>query len=386
MDEKELQKKLEGYFTWFHSHPETAMEEFETTFHIKHLLAENGISVLDNNMKTGVLAEIHGKKDKPVIALRCDIDALPIEEAADVSYRSKNPGKMHACGHDFHTTALIGAALLLKEQEKELEGTVKLLFQPAEEASHGAEQVLKTGVLNDVEEIYGLHVQAGLKPGAISVVASADHAAVDRFTINIKGTGCHAAHPDTGTDPIVTAAQLINILQTIVSRNISAFDRAVVSVTRLETGTTWNVIPSSAQIEGTVRTLNKDIRQKIINRIKEICDGTAIASGTKIQFNWYPGCPSTNNDAKLVEFVKDIAKGLGLETQEAVPSMGGEDFSCYQEKIRGAFWSIGVGSDAPLHNPFFKADKSVLSTAAKILAAVGKNRLKQIDAKRHLTK
>jgi N-acetylcysteine deacetylase len=378
MDEKVLYKALQSHFEWLHRHPETALEEFETTAYIKQFLTKNGVEILDCNMQTGLAAVIHGKRKEPVVALRCDIDALPIEETAEVAYRSENAGKMHACGHDFHMTALLGAVLLLKEKQDELEGTVKFLFQPAEEAQHGAEHVLETGVLDDVNEIYALHVEPGLNPGTVAVIAGTDHAAVDRFAIDIEGVGCHAAHPDCGIDPVPAAAQLIQAFQTIVSRNISAFDRAVISVTKIQTGTTWNVIPSSAQMEGTVRTLKKTTRRQISRRMREICEGIATASGTQIRFSWYPGCPPTNNDAELAAFVKDTAVSLGLETQEAVPSMGGEDFSCYQEKIRGVFWRIGVGDTSPLHNPMFKADTSGLLAAAKMLAAISQNRLKYI--------
>ncbi|WP_444641311.1 amidohydrolase [Caproiciproducens sp. R1] len=380
MDEKALQNTLEEHFSWLHRHPETALREFETTAYIKRILTENGVEILDSGLQTGLVAVLRGKKEKPVVALRCDIDALPIEETADVPYRSENPGKMHACGHDFHTTAMLGAALLLKQKEANLEGTVKLLFQPAEEAGHGAEHVLKTGALDDVEEIYGLHVAADLPAGTVAVTAGADHAAVDRFVVDVTGLGGHAAHPELVIDPILAASQLTIAFQTIVSRSISAFDRAVISVTRVESGSTWNVIPSSAQLEGTVRTLDKTVRQKIVRRMKEICEGIATVSGTSIRFHWYPGCPSTNNDAELAAFIKDTAESLGLRTQEAVPSMGGEDFSCYQEKIRGAFWMIGVGDTAPLHNPSFKADRSGLTGAAKLLAALGERALTRINS------
>ncbi|MDF1493998.1 amidohydrolase [Caproiciproducens sp. CPB-2] len=380
MDEKTLQNTLEEHFSWLHRHPETALREFETTAYIKRILTENSVKILDSGLQTGLVAVLRGKKEKPVVALRCDIDALPIEEAADVPYRSENPGKMHACGHDFHTTAMLGAALLLKQKEADLEGTVKLLFQPAEEAEHGAEHVLKTGALDDVEEIYGLHVAAGLPAGTVAVTAGADHAAVDRFVVDVTGLGGHAAHPELVIDPILAASQLTGAFQTIVSRSLSAFDRAVISVTRVEAGSTWNVIPSSAQLEGTVRTLDKAIRQKIVRRMKEICEGIATVSGASVRFHWYPGCPATNNDAELAAFVKDTAQALGLRTQEAVPSMGGEDFSCYQEKIRGAFWMIGVGDTAPLHNPSFKADRSGLTGAAKLLSALGERALTRINS------
>lgn len=373
-----LQKILEEYFEWFHRHPETALEEFETTEHIKKVLEQNNIEIINSSLKTGLVAIIRGKREKPVIALRCDIDALEIQEETELSYQSENPGKMHACGHDFHTTAILGAALLLNERKQELEGTVKILFQPAEEANHGAEKVLETGVLDDVDLIFGLHVIPDMEPGTVVFTEGGNYAAVDKFVVDIEGIGSHAAHPHKSIDPIVVSAQLINAFQTIISRGLDPFDNAVISVTSIHAGTTWNVISASAQMVGTVRTFNKDTRDGIHMRMAEICKGIGSAFGAKVNFNWYPGAPATNNDPGLIRLTKDIAGEEGMNTIIGHPTMGGEDFACYQERIKGAFIEIGIGESYPLHHSKFKVDKSVLYSTAKLFAEIGEKSIKTL--------
>ena len=366
-----LQKELEEYFEWFHRHPETALEEFETTEHIKEVLKQNNVEIINSSLKTGLVAVIRGKSEKPVVCLRCDIDALPIQEETVLSYQSETPGNMHACGHDFHTTAILGAALLLNERKQELEGTIKILFQPAEEANHGAEKVLETGILDDVDLIFGLHVIPNIESGTVVLTEGASYAAVDKFVVDIEGIGSHAAHPHKSVDPIVVSAQLVNAFQTIISRGIDPFDNAVISVTSIHAGNTWNVISASAQMVGTVRTFNKDTRNGIQMRMAEICEGIGSAFGAKIIFNWYPGAPATNNDPGLIRFAKDIAEQKGMKTIIGHPTMGGEDFACYQERMKGAFIEIGVGESYPLHHPKFKVDMSILYSVAKLFAEIG---------------
>lgn len=362
-------------FEWFHRHPETALEETATTARIRAFLQSHGVELLDFPLKTGVVAVIQGAGAGPVVALRADIDALPIEEKTALPYRSEHPGKMHACGHDFHTTALLGAALRLQQRRERLHGTIKLLFQPAEEADHGAEKVAATGILKDVSRIFGLHVAAMAEPGHIYLVKGPDSAAVDRFTVTLTGKGCHAAYPNLGTDPIVAAAGLIQSFQTVVSRNVDPFDQVVVSVTHIEAGDTWNVIPSVAQLEGTVRTLKPETRQFIRARLEEICAGARQSLGVEAAFEWIPGAPSTNNDPALVDFVRQTAEELGFAVSDGKRSMGGEDFSVYQQTIPGAFFRIGVGGEYPGHNPQFQVDERVLPRAAELMAAVGERAL-----------
>lgn len=368
---KSFDKILHEEFEWLHRHPELALQEIETTAHIKKFLQNHGIEVLELPIETGVLAVIRGKSSHPVVALRADIDALPLQEETELPYVSEYPGRMHACGHDFHTTSLLGAAILLQAHKDELEGTVKLLFQPAEETASGAEKVLATGVLNDAAAIFGLHVRADAVPGTIYVKPGSDHAAVDRFQIDIQGIGTHAAHPNLGTDPIVASAALIQGFQTVVSRNVDPVCESVVSITRIESGRTWNILPGEAQLEGTMRTFDEDTRKLIKNRLETITAGIGISYDVKTLFNWLSGTPATNNDAALVEFVRRTADGLGYQVETAVASMGGEDFAVFQQKIPGVIWQIGVGSKCFLHHPEFSADISALPIASRFMAALG---------------
>lgn len=372
---------LDEIFEYFHKNPELAYEEVKTTNHIRMLLEKRNIEIIDTALKTGLVGIIRGKKEKPVVAIRCDIDALPINEETELEYKSSIDSKMHACGHDFHTTSIIGAAYLLKEKENELEGTVKLLFQPAEESSHGAEEVIKSKVLDDVDAIFGLHVIPNVEVGEIGTIVGHGAAAVDRFLIDVEGVGCHAAHPDEGIDPIVVSCQIVSAFQAIVSRNINPFDQALISVTSIHGGNTWNVIPSSAQLEGTVRTLNPHTREFVSKRMKEVSENVGKAFGANITFQWFPGPPATDNDPEWVDFVRDIAKDEGLKNVKINPSLGGEDFAFYQEKIQGAIASIGIGNTYPLHHPKFAADKKALIPSAKLFAAIAEQALIKLRKK-----
>ncbi|GHV96178.1 putative hydrolase YxeP [Spirochaetia bacterium] len=376
MDKETLQQTLEGHFKWFHRHPEPSNGERETTTQIRRILDEAGIEVLDVNLKTGLVARIQGTKNKPetgierVIALRADIDALPVTEESGLEYASENAGVMHACGHDFHLSALLGAALLLREQREDLPGTVKLLFQPAEEGGGGARQVLASGVLQDVNEIYGLHVAADLPPGLIAVSPGATHAAVGSFKIIILGKGGHGAYPQQSRDPVPVAAQIVNAAQTIVSRNTSPFEHSVLSFTHVEAGNTWNVIPETALLEGTFRAFSDEKLAWIAHRLEQVSRGIAVACEVEIDFSWEMCTSATCNDPALTDFVIETAKARGLETAPSVPGMGGEDFAYYQKTIPGVFWTIGVGSPQGHHHPGFIADPAPLSTAAELLAAL----------------
>jgi amidohydrolase len=379
MDRAALQQKLEEHFRWFHRRPEPSNREIETTSQIRRILDGAGVEVIDSTLKTGLAARVRGKKQEPVIALRCDIDALPVTEATELDYASENPGFMHACGHDFHICALLGAALLLKEGAENLDGSVTLLFQPAEEGGDGALQVLGTGVLDNAAEIYGIHAVAELEPGLISVSPGATYATVGAFRILVKGKGAHGAAPHQSWDPITAAAQLINAAQTIVSRNTAPFDQAVLSFTRVEAGNTWNVIPETALLEGTFRAFGDEKLEFIAKRLEEVSCGIGAASGVNIDFSWRVYTSATNNDPALVEQVIKTAKSLGLETVPSLPNMGGEDFALYQKKIPGVFWTIGVGSPEGHHHPGFIANPAPLSSAAELFAAIAKDSLRRLS-------
>ena len=367
MERKALEQKLTGFFEELHMHPELSYEEYETTERIKRELAAAGIEILQIPLKTGVTAIVRGAKPGKTYGLRCDIDALPIEEETDLPYKSKTPGKMHACGHDFHTAAVFGAALLLQERKEELQGTVKILFPPAEDSSHGAETVLETGVLSDVTAIFGLHTAAYLPVGTLGIRAGSVMAAVDRFELNITGTGCHGGHPDEGVDTILVAASVIQAFQSIVGRNLNPFHTGVVSVTRINGGNTWNVIPDKVELEGTVRSMEKDDRIFIERRMREIAEHTAAAYGANAELLWYPGPPATVNEKAWSAFAQKVAEESGFEVVPQRNSTGGEDFAFYLEKIPGCFINVGTGVGYPNHHPKFYADEAALTPAAEYL-------------------
>ena len=367
MERKALEQKLTGFFEELHMHPELSYEEYETTERIKRELAAAGIDILQIPLKTGVTAIVRGAKPGKTYGLRCDIDALPIAEETDLPYKSKTPGKMHACGHDFHTAAVFGAALLLQERKEELQGNVKILFQPAEESSHGAETVLETGVFSDVTAIFGLHTAAYLPVGTLGIRAGSVMAAVDRFELNITGTGCHGGHPDEGVDTILVAASVIQAFQSIVGRNLNPFHTGVVSVTRINGGNTWNVIPDKVELEGTVRSMEKDDRIFIERRMREIAEHTAAAYGANAELLWYPGPPATVNEKAWSAFAQKVAEERGFEVVPQRNSTGGEDFAFYLEKIPGCFINVGTGVGYPNHHPKFYADEAALTPAAEYL-------------------
>lgn len=379
--EQEFEQYLIRQFEWFHRHPELSYEEVETTAKIRELLTEAGIEVLPYPLATGLAAVVHGEKETEndrgrVIALRCDIDALPIVEETEIPYMSETEGKMHACGHDLHITAGVGAAILLKERCKEWSGTVKFIFQPGEEDAHGALKVLETDVMDDVERIWGFHADPTNGTGVIGIREGYVTAAVDRFVIRVKGIGCHGAHPDDGIDPILTASAVIQGLHSIISRNINAFHPALLSVTRMQAGTTWNVIPAEAELEGTVRTMDREDRVLYEKRVRETAEHIAAAYGAKAEVEWIFGAPATYNDGRMAQLCEKIAQKLGMETVPEEDSLGGDDFSYYEDKdtmgreIPGCYLKIGTGVGHPIHHPAFCVDESVILPAAKYLAEV----------------
>ena len=369
MDLKEL-------YYWFHKHPELAYNEFETTAKIRDVLQKAGIEILNTDLKTGLIARVTGEQPGKTIALRSDIDALPIQEENDFAYVSEHPGVMHACGHDFHITALLGAAVLLQEQRDRLKGNIYLIFQPAEEAPGGAGQMVATGLLDEIDEYYAIHTAAGQETGTVAISEGAVMAAVDRFTIQIDGRGTHAAHPDQGVDPIVTAAAMIQNIQTIVSRNLDPFTAGLVSVTHIEGGNTWNVIPEHVFLEGTVRSLSSESRSLIHDRLIDIADHTAASYGAKALLQWMEGPPAVINDRSLCQRAREAADLAGLRVIEERPSLGGEDFSLYLKEgktgvpHKGAFLRMGTGGSYPNHHPKFTADPEALEKATLFLANI----------------
>ncbi|WP_338453330.1 M20 peptidase aminoacylase family protein [Niallia oryzisoli] len=373
----ELQKKLVSYRRELHEHPELSMQEYETTKRIRKWLEEAGIPVLDFSLEVGVVAEIAGGQPGPTIALRADIDALPIKEETGLPFASKNEGIMHACGHDFHTASIIGAAILLQERRNELKGKVRIIFQPAEEISQGAVLIGKAGVLAGVEAIFGMHNKPDLPVGTIGVREGALMASVDRFEIEITGVGGHAGIPNNTIDPIVVTGQMISALQTIVSRNLSSFHNAVISITQVHAGNTWNVIPEKAELEGTVRTFQNEARQVIPDLMKRTVEGVASTYGAKAEFHWYPYMPVVDNSPRFTKIAAETAHKLGYEVVEASQSQAGEDFAFYQTKLPGFFVWMGVDGPKEWHHPAFYLNEEALLVAANYFANLSINVLNQ---------
>ena len=357
-----IYEKLREIRHYLHQHPEISENKFETTAFIKKHLKDLGIEPLDYPLKTGVIAEIGS--GQPIIALRADIDALPIIEKTGLAYASKN-GAMHACGHDFHQTSLLGAAQILKERKAEIKGTVRLIFQPAEENFQGAYQVIEAGGIEGVSAIIGYHNNPHLKPGQIGLRSGAIMAGVEQFEVTVAGISAHAARPDLGVDTVLAITTMIHNLQQIVSRTVSPFDSAVLSVTHIDVGTTWNVLPAKGFFEGTIRTFDPKIRLAVINKFTKIVETTAEQFSAQVSIQWGNSPKVTYNDATLTPLIFENSKTFA-QVIETLPSTGGEDFAAYQEKIPGVFAFVGSnGADnAPdWHHDDFIVKDDALPTA-----------------------
>lgn len=358
--EKEFLKKLIDDRHFLHMNPELSGEEFATTEFIKEKLKEHNIKIIETNLKNGVVAEI-GQGDK-VVALRADIDALPIEEESGVAYHSKVKGKMHACGHDFHTISLIGAAILLKENEDELKGRVRLIFQPEEEINSGAVKMIEENVLEGVSCIIGFHNKPDIPVGFIGIKEGPLMAGVEQFEVEIRGVGTHAAAPHNGNDPIVTASQIITGLQSIVSRHISPLETAVVSVTKIEAGKTWNIIPDRVKLEGTIRTFSEKVREETKRLFEQIIKNYSAAVNQEAEIKWISDGSPVDNNEKMAEILKkEISKFAKVIEPEIM--MGGDDFARYQEKVPGLYAFIGTGCPYEWHHPSFLIDDKALPYA-----------------------
>ena len=348
---------------YIHQHPELSGQEYQTTAFLKERLEELGIHVLESGLKTGLIAEIGS--GQPVVALRADIDALPILEQTNLPYKSQNPGVMHACGHDFHQTSLLGAAALLKEKEDQLEGTVRLIFQPAEEISEGASDVLATGLLEDVQGIIGFHNIPQLKAGQLALNAGAMMAGVEKFKVTVTGVSSHAARPDLGVDTVTAITTMVQNLQLLISRTVSPFETAVLSITHLDVGSTWNVLPKSGYFEGTIRSFNPSVQRELKEHFVSIVRHIAKSLEVDVAFEWGVTPPVTFNDEELTKVVCEASQDLA-EVLPANPSTAGEDFAFYQERIPGVFAFIGSNGepDAPdLHHDHMTIDDAAFEVS-----------------------
>ena len=361
-----------------HAHPELSYQEFETSRFVQSKLTEFGIP-FEIKATTGVVGLIKGKNpDKKVIALRADMDALPIKEANDIPYRSVHEGIMHACGHDVHTSCLLGASRILSETKNDWEGTVKLIFQPGEEKNPGgASLLIKEGVLENPKpsSIFGLHVHPGLEVGKTSFRAGKVMASADELYFTIKGKGGHAASPHLCIDPILIASHLIISLQQVVSRNNDPHNPSVLSITSIKGGATTNVIPNEVKLKGTFRAMNEEWRYKAHDLIRNISTGLVRSMGGELDLLIDVGYPSVYNHEALHELAKEQAeKFLGKSNVELTEKrMGAEDFGYYSQQIPGCFFRLGVmnrekGITSGVHTPTFNIDENAIEIGMGMMA------------------
>jgi amidohydrolase len=372
-----------------HRIPELGYAEFETAATIRAELDRLGVAHVDgvDGAPTATVAMI-GDPAKPCIALRADIDALPIVEQTGLPYASTHPGRMHACGHDGHTATLVGVAAVLKRlaDAGQLNACAKLMWQPAEEGGGGAEKLVKAGVLDGrmgppARAVFGLHGWPGLKVGTVATKAGALLAATDTWQATFIGRGCHAAFPHVGIDPVVTACEAVTNLQQFVSREVNPVEPAVVTVGRIAGGTASNVIPDAVEVEGTARTLTPILRQKIRESIERRCRGMAVAGGCDLKFEWWDGYPPTINDPAMTDYVARIARATLGEDRfflAPFPSMGGEDFAYYLEKVPGCFFFVGVepagaASHPPLHSDRYDFTDAALGVGMRMFVELVRN-------------
>lgn len=362
----EMQDEVAGWRRHLHQTPELNFDVFKTAAFVTEKLKEFGCDdVVTGLGKTGVVGIIHGRKgDGATIGLRADMDALPINEIPGKPYASTVPGKMHACGHDGHTAMLLGAAKYLTET-RNFAGSVAVIFQPAEEGGGGGNEMVKDGMMErfDISRVFGMHNMPGLPVGQFAIRPGPIMAATAEFTITVKGRGGHAAMPHGTIDPIVITSQLVGALQTVASRSTDPVEAVVVSVTKFHAGDAYNVIPETAEIAGTVRTLKKEIAKKSEERIRAICDGIATAFGATITVDYDANYPVTFNNPEETVFASDVAASVAGDTQvhRAIqPVMGGEDFSYMLEARPGAFIFIGNGETAGLHHPAYDFNDEVI--------------------------
>lgn len=374
-----LAGELVGWRRHLHMHPELSGREEQTAGFVARSLRDMGYTPRERVGDTwGVVADIE-VGGTSAVALRADMDALPIDEASDVPYVSQSPGAMHACGHDAHTAMLLGAARLIAERKSSLSRSVRLIFQPSEERwPGGAKPMIDAGVLDGVSSVFGLHVWSQLPAGTIGVRAGAFMASVCDLDITIRGKGGHAAMPNECVDPVVTAAEAILSLQTVISRGTGLSDNGVVSITQIEGGTASNVIPPSVRLCGTVRTLSDALRVEIERRIRQVVHGVAQAHGAEADVQIRQGYPVLVNDTGALETVIEAARSAGVREDQIVEMAaqgGGEDFAYFAQRLPSAFAFLGArnvekGCVHPHHHPRFDIDEDVLPIGSALLAAL----------------
>lgn len=387
MDTAELKRRAEALGPWlietrrdFHQNPELGGNEMRTSRRIKELLDEMGIPYTTPGNNTAVCGLIRGGHEGKTAAIRADMDALPIQEANALDFKSCRGGVMHACGHDAHTTILLGAARLLNEIKSDLRGNVKLLFQPAEETDGGAEKMVQNGCMENphVDYCIGLHVMPHLKTGQVEIKYGALDGASNPFKITVHGKSAHGAYPDLGRDSVVIAAGIVNALQTLVSREIAPVDSAVCTVGSIHGGTKGNIIADKVEMTGILRTLSPQTREFCVRRVKEIAQGVSSALGGSAETEIQNGYKALINNNEIVDVIKSCAAdALGEENivLRQYPSLGVEDFSYFLDVCKGAFYHLGCSSpdsahNEPLHTPGFFLDENCLPIGVAMHSAI----------------
>ena len=358
-----------------HREPELGFDTRKTAEKVLAALDGLPLDVQTGVAENGLVATLKGGGEGPTVALRADMDALPIYEETGLPFASETDGKMHACGHDGHTSMLVGAARALCEDHlrERLNGTVKFVFQPAEEGGGGGQVMVEKGVADGVDSIFALHLWPGLEFGKAATKAGPIMAAADAFEMEIKGKGGHGAMPHMTVDAVAIAAQVVTVLQTVVAREVNPVEPAVLTVGEIEAGTAFNIIPETARLGGTVRTVDADLRQRMPERIEELARGVARGMRGDAELNYRFSYPVTRNDAGAAGLALNVAKELFGEDRAVEvehPSMGGEDFAFFLEELPGAYIWFGVGDVSGLHTPRFAFDEEILPQGAALLAAL----------------
>jgi len=375
--------EMKGWLTeirqTLHRNPELMYEETETAAFLAKWLEEFGLTVKSGVAKTGVIGLLRGEKPGKTVAIRADMDALPLQEGNKVPYASKVQGKMHACGHDAHVAILLGVAKFFSRLRPQIKGNIKWIFQPAEEGGAGARLMIEEGVLEDpkVEAIFGAHVFPTLPIGTVGLYEREGLAATDRFIFKISGKGGHGAYPHMVKDPILAAGYLITQVQSIVSRNVDPLDSAVVSFGKINGGATYNIIPDEVELLGTVRSLVPQVREEIKSRLGQIAQGISRSFGLDCHCAIEPGYPVLWNDPRMTKLVAEVcSRALGQENVKYLrPSMGGEDFSFFLEKVPGSYFRLGCRNEAkgiihPLHSSLFDIDEDVLPFGVEVFVRI----------------
>lgn len=356
-------------------YPELANQEVRTSGVVFEVLQDLGLKVQRGVAGTGVVGLLEGRSKGRTVALRADMDALPIQDKKDVPYSSRVEGKMHACGHDAHTAMLLGAAMVLADIRDRFSGTVKFIFQPAEESIGGAARMIEEGVLKnpDVDAIFGLHVSPELDVGTVGIRYGSANACSDNVIIEILGKSAHGAKPDEGIDAIVVSAQVVNALQQIISRGIDPLEPVVLTIGTIKGGSQANIIADTVKMTGTLRTLDNDTRERVKKDIENITANVCSAMGARHRVTFEPGYPLLVNDEAMTNLLKKAAsKIVGDKVVEIQkPRLGVEDFAYYLEKVPGVFWRLGTGSPGKgirciTHSPYFDIDEDALCIGAAI--------------------